>query len=192
MNKELKAALRKRGRVFRQEKIDALEENIISHMKKMREMEKARHEYFYWASLLWKAIRNHIATARDCILIDRKDEIVIHRGTGPAIGLKETHLYAGEWTVANNDEISQLIPSKVFAMIVAVEYIPKEETHKEWPNTYREEYELQVPIDLELNFTKKAFNEWLANLKVIRDAEQKRHDLAELKRLKNKLKHNVS
>lgn len=174
------------GNKFRQEKIDVLfGGNIIEHIRKMGNMEMARLDYFYWVSSLWRAIQEHISKANDCVLIKRENKIRWEKMHGPCIYLRRTHSYADSW----RDIKDKRIPAKVFAMVFDVEYIPKSQIDHKWPlETYHKTYDINVPIKLELNFTKKGFNKWITELRDKRNSEEKEQDIAELKRLQARLK----
>lgn len=171
MTKEEKAA-EARGQKFKEEqKAKLVNGNIFDHMTKMRDMEEARFRYFHYVSDLWKAIQKHITYAKDCVLIDRKDAVMIHRAAY-GVTLERTNLFSDK---------------NYFAMTIKVEFVPQEEMHRECPNTYVETFYLQPPIDLELNFTEGKFNAWLKELKRKRDTENLKEEKAELKRLMAKI-----
>jgi len=162
-----------RGRAFRKEKQDLLlNSNPIDHMYQLSNDRCKLQDYFYWVSPTWKAIDNHIARAKDCVLINTKGLIIIsHRGTGPSISFRD-------WYTYNRD-------GGAYGISFEVEYFESEhELNSYDPRTFRKTYYLSIPFDLELNFTKKKFNTWLAEMKIKRDKETRKADLKELDRLK--------
>ena len=176
-NKETKERVKK----FHNEILDKLEnQNVISNMEKIRELRNAQNEYYYWVSPLWKAISKHIGYNKDCVLIDREAIMVSHRGHGPAIALKDTHLYAFDYSVKPPK------PSDMYNITFTVEYFHDGEERCENPDTYQKSYYLNVPIDLELNFTKRKFDAWVNTIKEKRDAKTKTKELAQLNALKKK------
>jgi hypothetical protein len=163
MNKEEKES-KARGAKFRLEKLNALyQSDIIAHMQKMGEMESARRKYFYFCSKLWKAIEKHITYEVDCVLIEREADVVVHN-SGSSVSLKETHLYSGEWTHPEKG-LGVLVEATVFSMEIEVTFCPKDEQDRDDPSFYRKSYYLQPPIELERNFTEKAFDKWIDGLK---------------------------
>lgn len=173
--KEEKEAEERRNQ-FNQQIIDQLvEKDIFAHMKKIREMEDVRYRYFRYCSKLWRAIENHIVYAKDCVLLNRENKVMIHRGS---YGVTISHLYIyGE--LANK-------PSTHFGMNVEVEFIVADQEYEEWPATYKKNYDICVPIELERNFSLKDFNKWIMSCRKKRDQENNAAELAELKRLKAK------
>jgi len=172
LTKEEKAG-NARGKAFRKEKQDLLlNSNPIDHMYQLSDDHSKLGDYFYWVSPTWKAIEKHIAYAKDCVLIDSKGlTIISHRGTGPSIRFRDWFAYRKE------DEI--------FGISFEVEYFESEcEQNSYDPRTISRTYRLSIPFDLELNFTKKKFDAWIAELKKERDKETKAVDLKELARLK--------
>jgi len=173
LTNEEKAGVAKR-KAHHKEKTDKLDGNIFEHIMKISEMESDKMSYFYWVSPLWRAIQDHIAHAKDCVLIDRDGTIVCHRGGAfAAISLLETHVYRGDYVDG------KLVEPTIFGICLEVEYY-SDETN----NVYRKTYNIIAPQDLELNFTKKKFKAWIAELRGARDKGRKKNDLKELRRLK--------
>jgi len=166
-----------RGNRFRKEKVDKLlEGNIVVHMRKLSEMGNYKWDYFYWVSPVWKAIREHIGSAKKCLLIDREAVIISLRGYGPSVNLVEVRLCGGK---VNRVEY--------FNFEFEVEYICEGQMDGEYPKTYKVTYYLDVPVDMELNFKEKVFSEWVRVVGRERDRGLRAEDIKEYKRLKGKL-----
>jgi len=148
------------------------EADPISHMQKISSMKDDLNTYYYWGSDLWRAIKDYIASAKDCVLMDLEGTIISHRGTGPSITMREASGYAGR---------------ESFSMTVAIEYFCDGEVGSYDPATHVESYVVYPPCELERNFTKKGFSAWIAKVKENRDIGKDAEDIAEYKRLKKKL-----
>lgn len=49
--------------------------DIVEHMRREADVHEATWRHFYWKCELWRAIRNHIVLAPQCVLIDREGEL---------------------------------------------------------------------------------------------------------------------
>ena len=177
----IKARLKKRH----DEEIDKLfNRDVIDTMLKISEYKEAVRTYYYWVSPLWKAIREHIRDAKDCVIINREGCMVSHRGTGVSISLKEAHLHS-DYVCTKN---CKRVPATTFQMKLTVEYF-EEGYEGEWPlRSYDKTYYIDPPIKLEKKFTQKGFNAWVEELRKKRDRENEKEDIAQLKKLMKKYK----
>jgi hypothetical protein len=153
-----------------------IDNNIVSHMATMRDMKDAKSDYFRSVSKLWRAIRDHIADAKDCVLFDLEGTIIAHRGTGASIALNNVHLYRFR------DCFDEM------CLTIGVEYFCEGEESSYDPDTTSKTYRVVVPADMELNFTKRKFDAWIKKKKEERDVETEAEERAELKRLTKKYK----
>jgi len=175
LTKEEKAA-KARGDAFRaEEKAKLLNGNSVDHLREIQRMQDVVRKYYYWASPLWKAIREHISRAQDCALINREGTIVSHRGLGPSVSCDNVALmgYNG-------------IKNERLEFDIKVEYFRDGEEDSYEPNTYHSTYHLSVPPDLEKNFTPAKFKQWVAEKKKKQKVELKKLYLKELAILKKK------
>lgn len=129
--------------------------NIIEHIKAIQEMDDQTHRYYCSDSELFKAIKDHIATAdrdKDCALLDLKAEEAIpwHRGTGPSISFRKAFVYYGD--------------DNTYVLNIEISFIYTEDSYQDYPPEHSRKYEIKVPIDLEINFTKEAFDKWIAEI----------------------------
>jgi hypothetical protein len=147
--------------------------NIIEHMKHVHEVKDAQWRYFYWQSRVFKAIQQHIERAEDCVLIQRHRKLLFHRGHG-AVSFNDAHHYVGEV------KDGQHVPSKVFNLMITVHFGEDEENDL---GAEDRKYYLNVPIDLELDFSPAKFDAWIEGLRQERDAKQLAKDTEDLKRL---------
>jgi len=175
LTKEEKAA-KARGDAFRaEEKAKLLNGNPVDHLGEIQRMQEVVRKYYYWVSPLWKAIREHISRAQDCVLINREGTIVSHRGLGPSVSCDNV-AFVGYKSIENER----------LKFDIKVEYFRDGEEDSYQPNTYHSTYCLDVPPDLEENFTPAKFKQWVAEKKKKRDAEVEKVELKELVRLKKK------
>ena len=115
--------------------------------------EKVRR--FFYRSDIWKAIIDHIESD-DCCIIIKENQIVCHRGTGQAIGIRGCHTYGTQYEQEPITWKARSFPAPVFNMDVEITYW-NDDHHKE----YEKEYHIQVPIELLTNFSIDKFNEWV-------------------------------
>jgi len=149
--------------------------NIVDHILKLNEMENARQRYFYLISPVWKAIRDHISRSKECGLIKRDERLIrSYRGLGASVQLKNVHL----------PKIDN--PKNILDFEIEVEYIQEGEEGAERPATYKKKYWINVPSELELDFTQRKFENWVKKEKAKMDAEIKKSDLEKIKQLKKK------
>lgn len=171
LTKEEKA----RQKAFYQEKIDLLvDPDITVHMRQMNKMEDSKRKYFHWVCPVWKAVSKHIRDSKDCAFFDREGCMVSHRGTGVAINLNEIALCdfikGGSWVTFR----------------IQIEYWD-EGCEGSWPiQSYYKTYRIDIPAELFSNFTKKAFNAWIKELKAKKGNKVREEELKQLKRLKKK------
>jgi len=149
-------------------------ENPIKQMREIANLSEQLGSHFRSKSPLWKAIWDHIAHAKDCVLIDRKSCVSVHRGTGHSINFMD--LYACK-------DYSKLpaVEADFFAIQLYVDYYDEEEDRDNMVK-----YTVNAPTELALNFTQKGFKEWIVSVKKERDAERNENDLKELERLVKK------
>lgn len=134
--------------------------NIIAHMRHMADCKEARFSYFHRHSKLWRKLWQHLQEDNNGLIEHPENSlIVVHRGSGHAISLRDTHLYA------KNYETRPPTESTVFGMDVEIEYIEEDNRGMDYPPSFVRKYSIQVPCELELNFTDKAFSKWI-NLKI--------------------------
>ena len=137
-------------------------DNIIEHLGHLRDTQQAVNWHFRTDSKLWKAIRNHIGEAKPgkCCIINKHWHCASHRGLGWAISLNHAFTYT------NPSE-------KSFVLEFRVEFEVDDEDTPKYPKEVRRKYRLDVPKDLELNFTELKFQTWLLRQKRLLEAETK-------------------
>ena len=129
--------------------------NIIAHMRHMADCREARSTYFYRHSKLWRKLWKHLQEDNNG-LIKHPDNslIVVCRGSGHSISLRDTCLYAKNY---NTDPPTE---AATFSMSIEIEYIDEDNRSMDYPPTFTRSYNIQVPCELELDFSEKAFAKW--------------------------------
>lgn len=134
--------------------------NIIAHMRHIADCKETRFSHFHFHSKLWKKLWKHLQEDNNGLIVHPDNSlIVVHRGTGHAITLRDTHLYAKNYNTNPPTEAT------TFSMSVEIEYIDEDNSGMDYPPTFSRKYDFQVPCELELNFSDEAFAKW-ASLKV--------------------------
>ena len=131
--------------------------NVIEDMRKMFKMKYDIRDHFSRHSKCFRAIRHHIRNAQKCAFFD------IEEG-GSDVDFSNFHIHSDS--------------STEFDITVSVEI--------EDDDSYNNEYvdrRIIIPVDLEVNFTEKKFNTWVA--KLLREKREKEKEIAikELSRL---------
>ena len=149
--------------------------NIIEHMRLQADLEEARRKYFYRQSKLWRAIQEYIGRSKvgECALINKKGPIVMHSATGYAVNLKDAYVCPPDYSIQPPKEAAN------FCLVIDITYIHEDREHcdKEW---------LYVPCELEVNYTEKAFKQWIGGLTRKQKAEQAKKNVEKLKVLVKK------
>jgi hypothetical protein len=165
--------------------------NFVSHLKMQSSVQDNTFSYFRYGSKLYRAIEEHICYARDCVLIARPGKVVMHRGSS-GVSFKHAHLYADNWVNDPKDkgQFPRQIPkpATVYNLQIEVEYVPAgvRDIYGDDDDrpVKRSKFYIQVPIDLELNFTKAGFDAWVEDLQKKRDKDAGRQkDLEKLRKL---------
>ncbi len=148
--------------------------NIVEHLKFAYAVEEATKDYFRFLSPAWKAIQDHIQYDKDCVIIEHeRDEdgdanIAYHRGVG-SIHMRNVWLYKGS-------------DSEFYGMNIGVDYSIGNNRYD-----YRTvSYPIAIPIDLELNFTKRKFQGWIKKLRNERDKKTREEEAVILQKLMKK------
>ena len=163
---------RDRLKAHAQEAIDKLfNANPIEHMRRINELKSDIGTYFYSSSPVWRAIKEHIGDSNieTCAVIQLEGRVAAQGGSD-GLSFKD-------WFAYHKGDI--------FRMEFTVTYYDNYIDYYNW-DSFDRSYNVLVPIDLELNFTKKKFKAWLAGIKKARDENTKAGDLKELARLQKK------
>lgn len=149
-----------------------IEGNILEHLRKYAGMKEETYRYFRSDSELYKAIENEIMKNRSLIDLPDGCSLKYWRGTGP-ISFKDAFVYAYE----HNE----------FAIRFDVSFVDKDDYDDEYgDNAKTIRYQLDVPKELELNFDKVKFQEWVAKKNEEREFKKKEEDMKILKKLLDK------
>jgi len=154
-----------------QEAISKLHDcNPIEHMRHINKLNHDIRSYFYRVSPVWLAIEEHIGNTNieTCAVIQLEGRVAAQGGSNA--------LSFNNWSVYHESLM-------FFRVEFTVDYYDNYQDYYNY-DTFTRTYSLSVPIDLELNFTKKAFNTWVKEIKAKRDEETQEKDLKELDRLK--------
>ena len=152
-----------------------LEGNIIEHLRKINDMRNQANMYFHFGSKLWRAVERHIALDPDQALATFPQGMSLRGGRNTyGINRRECGLYAQEW-----DDGKPVQPIK-FWVEFSANLVNNEEEE------FSRNYSVNVPIDLELNFTEDKFKAWTDALKKERDNKINAKEFEEYQRLKAK------
>jgi 5'(3')-deoxyribonucleotidase len=140
--------------------------NVFAHIRHTLELKERTLWYFRTQSKLWKAIVEHICHDKNVILAPKPvDDAVVamHRGTGPAISLKDVGVWGQDIKEGKDDQgkfTGYIFREVAFWMKVKVDWYSEEvgdEVHREYKLDH-------VPCILELEFSNKKFDEWVESL----------------------------
>lgn len=132
--------------------------DIIDHLQETDKMKWRANDYFRRYNKCFDAIRDHIDHGGDVVFFELDGIIVSHRGSGAAINFREARVYGKDPTH--------------YRMTIEIEYFCEGQVESYDPDFFHEKYDIDVPIDLERNFTKKKFKAWIEELRVVRDAKK--------------------
>jgi len=158
-----------------------LELPFQQHLRKIQDMKDQLYDYFRYDSKAFRAIEDYIYKHQGFnALVDHPVDhrIPCHRGTGPAINYVGASVYAMDYSVRPAKE------ADVYRLEINVGYVHKDEWEDEYPTERFKKFEIQVPVDLEADFTQEKFRAWIDAL-----AEQKKKKIqAEAVKQMRKLK----
>lgn len=151
---------------------DLLGSNIIEHLEACKKANETTRHYYYSVSKLFRAIQKYIYdSSNNCSLIkwpEKAKKIIMQRGLGPAITIKEAYL-AG--------------PKEVLVYKLQIEF----ETGDDYNYcAFNQVFYIYPPKELEINFDQIKFNEWIKSLENTKQEEQKEIDLKEFDKIKKK------
>lgn len=146
--------------------------NILEHLDRLSIAREALRWHFRTDSKLWRAIKNHIGETEPgkCCIINKRWPCICNRGTGWSVSLGDVFTYADP-------------NSKTFVIQFRVGFEIDDEDHDYYRKKTSSGYRIDVPKDLELNFTKQKFQAWLRGQKKLLEAKDKdelQHRVAQL------------
>ena len=166
------------------QKLDIAGLNIIEHMRRRSILKTQQQKYYFWHSRLWEALKKHILDENECkVLIWEPDSFILTRRTmGSAIRLLEAGVYP---LLSEGGKI--LEPSK-FWINFEIDWARKKTISGFNINIeeYTKFYSLDIPTDLEINFSIEKFNKWCHQIKANREKEIRDQEIALLKKLREK------
>ena len=127
-------------------------DDIIAHVRLMQDGERETKMYFRSDSEAWTAIQKHISYAKECAFFERTDSIRSYRGTGPAVHFRDITVYGTQFKGSTPYEVD------FFQIDVDIEF----ENDEYADETRHDRLHINVPFDLELNFTQEKFDAWIA------------------------------
>lgn len=158
--------------------------NVFGHINDQRlrvqALERDIGDYYYWDSRCFKAIKKHIETAKDCVLIDRLDlPFKPSKAHSPIKYVSST-----SWSdLDGHREVTD------FRLDIEVQYVEDRDDCYS-PKEITKKYEIYVPIELENDCTDKVFKErfekFLSAAKKKRDQQLKDEILPEVEALVKK------
>ncbi len=157
-----------------------LEGSIREHLQKIADMQSQTMVYFNNESKLWRAIVEHISEAKECVLFERdKFPVAMHNNYGPAVyfrSCRSQHQYSFviNLTVFFHDEenVSGIKLNDV--------------------DEFQRQVQIEIPFDLELDFTFVKFSKWIASKKKAKKAESAQQQLKTLANFLSKKKRTTS
>jgi hypothetical protein len=155
-------------------------DNIFDHMRHCYDLCDRRDHYFRVKSQLWKAIVEHIWHSKQVVLAPKPTEdcfVITHPGTGPAISIRDVGCYAKDYQEEHKDGKFQGYKGREVAFWIKFEVTWHSDDYGE---EVERKYELTLPCDLELNFTKAKFDAFVKEFAEQRAAETVTHKLDEL------------
>lgn len=145
----------------------ALRGGLVAHMRLQSELEDELSKYFYFKSPLWKAIIREVykGQGQDSGLVKPQPDMHIpsHRGTGPSVSCKSAWMPGMNYLPDGGKE-----EQNYFGIRFVVGWVYNDDT-SEHPQEKERTYDLNVPVDLETNFTQEKFDAWVATLRAERD-----------------------
>jgi hypothetical protein len=161
-----------------------LADNIIEHTRIYQRAESAINEYFRSYSKLFRAIHKHIGNPNaECYIIDLPQHCRIMRYSecGAAVHFKDLTVWGTQWKW--DEATKRNVPYEVdhFGLDITVEYHDEEEDR-----SVTRQYTINVPIDLEVNFTQEKFDAWISELAQKRKTEREAADKEALESLLKK------
>lgn len=147
----------------------------------MRKLSEDREEIWRWMYIkakVWKAIYNHIADSEDVVIVSlpANCSIISHRGTGPAIHLRDFGIYAKNYDTKPPTE------SSAFWLKIDISFSRDDDNYAD---EIEKSYRFNVPTALMFEFTDAAFGAWISDLRRERDVNRTKKDDEDLKRLIN-------
>ena len=146
------------------------DKNIIEILYATQELRFGIKQYFHHKSIVFEAIKKHIFSAKDCVLIEREGKIACL-----------THSY---YTAVIVESTNIDLEAETLITNLKVTYLKNEDDNDN--ETYDKIYAVPVPFQLLNKFSKEAFNKWIRKLRLKRDAENKQLDIKQLKQLLEK------
>jgi hypothetical protein len=150
---------------------EILNNDIVEHIWTISDMQGAVTDYFRYKCDVWKAIVEHIAHAKKCILIDRPAPVAWLRGTGPDIHMHRAYSYRN-WGGK---------PATFIRIELRVGFAEDAEFDPDIEKT--SEFRIDVPLELFRNFTKAAFDRWVSQIRTKKESDLLQSDLATLRKL---------
>ena len=135
-------------------------DNILEHLDRMHNAQDALRWYFRLKSEFWRALRRHVGESAPgkCCVLNKRWPCISRRGTGWDISLKDSFTY-----VDPNAETYVIEFEACFEI--------DDDDHDDHGKTINKHCRVDVPKDLELNFTKRKFDAWLRQQKKLLEAQ---------------------
>lgn len=131
---------------------NGLRGSFVAHMNLLGKVKSELEHYFRIKSKCWRAIVDHLYKIKDCVIVQHPKDYFIpfDHAHGPCIRTKSAFLYVDQ-------------TATVYGLSMAVTYVHEEERDSYRPNGTERHYHIQVPIDLEVEFTQEKFDAWIAH-----------------------------
>lgn len=160
-----------------------LRDGLVAHMRLQADLQDELHKYFYFKSPTWKAIIREVSQKKrdnGLVVIPKDMHIPTHRGTGPAMSFK------GAW-MPGLDYLPGGVKKEqdYFGIRFVIGYV-YDDDDSDMPNEKEKTYDLNVPTDIELNFTQDKFDAWVATVKAERDKFDRDHAKMQLDEIRLK------
>lgn len=146
--------------------------NLMEAMKDCALIKDDIQTYHFRYNKLYRAIRDYIDKNDGGVLIDIDKE---HRVT--SVTYTNCHLYPDDWKGQTR------IPTTLFCLQLYVSVARREDDRMESPPEHGRSYDIQVPIDLQNDFSLRKFDEWIRAMRAIKEEELAKIEEKELARL---------
>jgi Fe-S cluster biosynthesis and repair protein YggX len=150
-----------------------LEGSVIPIMNALRDDKKLLYEYFYWDSPVFKEIRNHIDRRKTPSIIEPvpNGQILVSSAHG-AVSFKDAWVHSVQFNKADKPYYLQY-----YTLEFEVHWLVEDEYDRSYS------YRVEIPFELEDDFTEKAWEFWVQNQAAKIKKNRMDQDMPDIKKL---------